>query len=426
MINTIEYIIDFLAKFPVSKASIVQYCHYANVSENAKIIIIPAFDNLEIDHLPKVPFKKINETPILFGEPRIEKKDKSIIVYADIIASSFFMLSRYEEILSKKSRDKHGRFLAKDSIIFQQGYGNMPLVDEYSKLLREWLREMGVNIPIDKGGIRKIYLTHDVDNPFRFERFSSVLKQYIKNILKVNYYNSPLKKYFYKQLDDYFTFPKIIDYDKKLEKKLCEVPVESIYFFITAGSRFNKKYYNIFSKKIKYLISTLIKSDAKFGIHLSHEAGKNPKRISMEVQRFKYKFKHEKIYSRHHYLKWNNSEDIVFMEKAGVTDDFTMAYPDVIGFRVGTCQQYRFINPLTKELTNIIIHPLNIMDVTLAQYMNLDYDNAFEKCKEIINQVYKHNGELNLLWHNDTFVKPNDFEWLYINVLNYIGLMKLC
>jgi hypothetical protein len=415
MNTTQDYIVDFLARLPVSHLGIIHYGTAQGIPANAKIIIIPAVTNFCITSLPVTPFTSIDGIPILYGDARIERQNGIIIIYADIIASSFFLLSRYEEKLKPKCRDQHGRFTAKDSVIFQQGYGYRPLVDEYGELLRKWLREAGVDTPGEKKGFSKIYLTHDVDEPFRFSHFETVCKQYIKNLIQYNYSSSPLKKYFNEQYDEYNTFVKIINYDKA-------VSVETIYFLITAGSFFCRKYYNFSSKKIKRLICFLKNSQAKFGIHLSHEAGNKPKRIRTEVQRFTEKFEVDKLFSRHHYLKWCEPEDVEYMGQAEITDDFTLSYADSIGFRVGTCRPYRFISPQTKKLTNVTIHPLEIMECTLNRqsYMHLDYEEAFSKCKEIIDQVYKHNGELVLLWHNTEFMGQNYQEKLYKEVLDHI------
>ncbi|GBU28552.1 hypothetical protein R84B8_02112 [Treponema sp. R8-4-B8] len=416
------YIIDFLARFHVSESSVVHYGKIEDVSANAKIIIVPAFFNFEIKNLPETPFFQVDSIPVLFGSSKIERQNGKLIIYADIIASSFFLLSRYEEILKPECRDEHGRFLAKDSIVFQQGYGNRPLVDEYGILLRKWLREIGVNVTAENKGFGKIRLTHDVDEPFHFSRLQTVCKQYLKNLLKYNYSSSPFKKYLNERYDEYYTFPKIINYDKILRESLPDVTVESVYFFLTAGSFFNSKYYNFFSKKMNRLINTLIKEGAKLGLHISYEAGKNPKRIKYEVKKLKKILSDANVVSRHHYLQWREPEDVIFMEQAGITDDFTLSYADSAGFRVGTCRPYRFINPKIKELTNVMIHPLEIMECTLSlkKYMNFDYENALSTCKEIIDQVYKHNGELVLLWHNTEFIGLNYQEKLYNAVLEYI------
>jgi len=126
--------------------------------------------------------------------------------------------------------------------------------------------------------------------------------------------------------------------------------------------------------------------------------------------------------SRNHYLLWQYPEDVSYMEQAGITDDFTLSYADSIGFRVGTSRPYRFINPKTKELSNVTIHPLEIMECSLSnqEYMNLDYEDALNNCFDIINQIYKHNGELVLLWHNTEFCGQNYQEKLYKEILKYI------
>jgi hypothetical protein len=422
-LNITNYIIDFLAGFPVVQSGIVYYGTLESSPSYAKIVIIPSGLNFEIRALPVVPLPLIDGVPLLFGTPKIEHENGKLVVYADIIASSFFLLSRYEEIVKPECRDQHGRFCAKDSIIFQQGYGNRPLVDEYGGLLRKWLRKLGVTVPSEKQGFSKIYLTHDVDVTFRFERFSVVCKQYIKNILHYNYCGSPLKKYINERYDDFYTFPAIIGYDRDCKEKLPRVPVESIYFLISAGSLCNKKYYNFNSRKIARLIRTLDESGAALGLHVSYEAGVDPRRISGETRRLAKHLKNYNGFSRHHYLQWREPEDVVYLEQAGITDDFTLAYADAAGFRVRTCHPYRFINPRTKELSNVVIHPLEIMECTLdrAAYMHLDYEQAFETCKEIVGQVYKHRGELVLLWHNTEFLGINYQEKLYKNLLDYIA-----
>jgi hypothetical protein len=417
-----DYIIDLLARFPATQSGVIFYGPLEDSPSNAKIVIAPSIRDFMITAVPIVPLQLIDGTPLLFGAPKIERRDGKLVVHADIIASSFFLLSRYEEILKPECRDQHGRFCAKDSMLFQQGYGNRPLVDEYGVLLRKWLREMGVDVPPEQKGFSKVYLTHDVDVPFRFERLTVVCKQYIKNMLHYHYGKSPFKKYIHERLDDFYTFPAIIDYDRNCKEKLPHIPVESVYFLISSGSLFHRRYYHFTSRKTARLIDVLKKSGAVLGLHVSYEAGADPQKLSNEVKRLKNTGLFNG-FSRHHFLQWREPEDVVYMEQSGITDDFTLSYADAAGFRVGTCHPYRFINPRTKTLTKVVIHPLEIMECTLerAAYMHLEYEDAFAYCKEVINQVYTHNGELVLLWHNTEFLGVNYQEKLYQRVLNYIA-----
>jgi hypothetical protein len=372
-----------------------------------------------------------HDIPILFGSPEITKLPSGqIILHADIIASTYFLLSRYEEFVRKDCRDIHGRFPGKESIVFKAGYAQRPLVDEYGKLLRNLLRAVDVDIPPEKEGFSKIYLTHDVDAPFKYPSISSVFRQYVKNIIRWKggkaFSSRPLHAYRNVIDDENYTFPKLLEYDSSLKKGSHDILVESIYFIISAGSVLNKKYYNFNVSKVKKLLQYLLEQGSALGLHISYEGGSVPSLILKEAVKLQKLLKVKKddvFYSRHHYLRWHEPEDVIFMEQAGITDDFTLSYADYTGFRVGTCHPYRFINPATQELTNVVIHPLTIMDCTLeaARYMNLNYKDAFAYSKAMIDQVYKHNGELVLLWHNTEFLGHNYQERLYVAVLEYIA-----
>jgi len=47
--------------------------------------------------------------------------------------------------------------------------------------------------------------------------------------------------------------------------------------------------------------------------------------------------------------------------------------------------------------------PLNAMDVTFSQYMELTLDEALQALKEMIETCKKYNGLFVLLWHNSHF-----------------------
>jgi hypothetical protein len=431
--ETVGYIIDFLT---LGNASCVFYGKSIEANPNAKVIIEQSsfWDNGIYgteNSLPLEPLLLFSGTPILFGKSEITKLPSGqIVLHADIVASSYFLLSRYEEFIRKDCRDIHGRFPGKESILFKAGYAQHPIVDEYGKLLRDLLHENGVPVLPETEGFGKIYLTHDVDIPFKYPSLFSAVKQVIKNIIKWKssevYSPKPIHNYFNIKDDEIYTFPKLITYDSSLKKKASNIPFESIYFIITAGSVLNNKYYNFNAFKVKKLLQYLVDQDSTLGLHVSYEGGAQPSLLLKEafaLQKYlKVKNGHS-FYSRHHYLRWHEPEDIVYMEQAGITDDFTLAYADYTGFRCGTSRPYRFINPSTQELAKVIIHPLTIMECSLnaSEYMDLDYKNALEYSRAMIDQVYKHNGDLILLWHNTQFLGNNFMEKLYAAVLEYIA-----
>lgn len=426
-----EYIIKLLTGDEVICQS-VWYGSLKNIPDNCSIVIVSSdfFDDGVYGTsrtLPKTPFALLPDTeiPFLFGEPRLEKTtDGKIILYADLVASAYFFLSRYEEIIKPECRDQHGRFLAKDSIVFQQGYGMRPLVDEWGRYLRNLLRSCGVNVSEEKSGFKKIYLTHDVDTPFFFWRKDQVIKQWVKNIIHYGTkVPNPLRMYLTAKNDPYYTFPKIIEYDNKFREKVGNDFVESIYFLITAPTNQNKTYCNIKLPKYKKMVKQLTDSGATLGLHVSYEGGANTSLLNKEIARLPDCINKANLKSRHHYLRWQEPEMIDKMEAAGIKEDFTLGYADSIGFRVGTCHPYYFINPKTMRVTDVLIHPMEIMECSLdsSVYMGLDYENAYYLCKKIIEITNLYNGELVLLWHNTSFNKASYLDSLYGSLIEYVN-----
>ncbi|MCI7589555.1 MAG: polysaccharide deacetylase family protein [Spirochaetia bacterium] len=430
--KTVLYILDFLSN---NNGKYVHFGSLDTIPASARVVIVPSvfWDKFgSKESLPSIPLQNLAGVPLLFGDARQEKDTQGrIILYADLVASSFFLLSRYEEFTRKDIRDIHGRFPGKESLIVKSGCALRPLVDEYGRYLRNLLREAGVNIPEEKRGFQKIYLTHDVDVPFQYLTLKSVVKQWIKNLIRykngTRYDNRPLHKYFHPEEGNVYTFPTLIKLDSEFKSAFSQCDVESVYFIITAGSRVNPGYYNMSEKRTVELLKYLQESGARLGLHISYEAGGNSFLIKREAENLRKNSSFElcnhdnKFYSRHHYLRWHEPEDYKDMVRAGITDDFTLGYADYCGFRVGTCRPYKFIDPETTEVTDLTIHSLTIMECTLdrPQYMGLSYEDAFEYAKKMIAAVHEYNGELVLLWHN-TNPENNWYYPLYEAVLKEI------
>lgn len=129
------------------------------------------------------------------------------------------------------------------------------------------------------------------------------------------------------------------------------------------------------------------------------------------------------LYNRNHFMNCREPRDMLELIKAGITDDFSLGYADMAGFRLGTCKPVRYINPETRQLTDLRLHSLNIMDRTLSdkRYMYMNSFDAMQYCTQLINNVEQYNGEITLLWHNNLVEKtPNSY---HRNL--YAGLLKI-
>lgn len=417
MQDIIAYIIDFLLGnlVPSEVKSSVGYTNDPDEYKKYKLVISPS--NLfrdeiygTVQSLPQLPLKIWEETPILFGEPRIEQVGTTRIIYADLIASTYFLISRYEEMVRRDIRDIHGRFPGKESLPYRAGFIDKPIVEEYGKLFRAQLREVCCNVPEPPAKIKRIYLTHDLDQIAHFRNVRSLVGGLLRGLKRPKEGNKALKSFFGGlRFDPWYTFPFLYKLDNELTKKLGTERCETILFVRSGGGtrKEDKPYSNLAHPDYKALIRYTKRKGITIGLHASYVAGKKPRMIAEEKRKLDHFTQRFSNFNRNHYLRSCEPEDMQELLNAGITDDFTMGYADMAGFRLGTCQPVKWINPVTKALTNLTLHSLTIMDGSLndKRYMYMNAHDAYQYCKQLINCVESYNGELVLLWHNTSVEK---------------------
>jgi hypothetical protein len=403
---------DFRRQYP--RAKILYQEAKENISGDGVLYIIPSdfFDEqyVKVSSLPVLPLKEVEGIPLLFGSPRIERQGNQLVVHADIIASTFFLVTRYEEIVRRDVRDEHGRFLGKESLPYRAGFIDRPIVEDYAGLLRKWLLEVGVDI----GGPKRdfsVVLTHDVDNPQKYWRISQPLRQVAKAFLGREPFSSIIDSIvvpFGLRKDPYDTFEELAELADSFGEQAGRPEQQSIYFFRAGGSSKYDRGYDIHKTVVQDIIKRVHTSGATVGLHTSYNAGLNPELIEKEKLALEevcgFKIRH----NRHHYLAWREVEDGWALSRVGIKWDSTLGYADVSGFRLGVCRPIELFDPIRMEPFGIEEHPLIIMDGTLSEYMNCEEDEAFEYCRRLIAQTRKHNGEFVMLWHNDRLARGSN------------------
>ncbi len=402
--ETLEYILNFLAGFELPQGTIG---YTANRDEfgQYKLVIVPCgfFDKKKYGRygsLPSLPLEQVGGTPLLYGKPHALRTEETCVVYADIVASTYFLISRYEETVCTV-RDQEGRMPTSASTLHQIDCIHRPLVDEYGELLRQWLKELGVDVPERSEGFAKVHLTHDVDKITQYRNLRGFAGGMLRGLRKKSseHMKSVLKAAFCgAEYDPLYTFDWLFEQNKRVKD------AETVVFFKAGRSwiRQDQPCYRLRSREVQGVFDLCRKHRASMGLHASYKSGKKPQIIASEKRRLERAMRQEVTYNRHHYLRSCEAQDMQALVDAGITDDFTMGFADWAGFRLGTCRAVRWINPTNGELTKLTLHPLTIMECTLsgAKYMNLPYEKALKHCKQLIEQVYKHGGEVNLLWHN--------------------------
>jgi len=319
-------------------------------------------------------------------------------------------------------RDEHGRFPGKASLPFRAGFIKRPVVDEYGRLLRQWLREANLSIHEPSSGFSGICLTHDVDVPFLYRSWKGV----VRSLLAGRGLSASLKgRYDRVENDPYYTFPWFFAQKELYVSHPLFSVLRSILFFRAGGKmKEDRPHYSLENKDIKALIEECKQQGVEVGLHASYEASRYPELIKKEMQALKKQWGDPVLLNRHHFLAAREPEDMAYLERAGITDDFTMGYADVAGFRLGTCRPVLWINPQTRKLSTLTLHPLTIMDGTLEKekYMHLNLQEAYAYCSDLIDQVHAVHGEISLLWHNTSATEEdgNYLKELYPKLLKKI------
>lgn len=395
-----------------SAGTITYGAHDSPSPSNAVVIVSSGFFSKHYgkpESLPTLPLQEIEGTPLLYGVPRIQRSEAGgLVVYADIVASAFFLVTRYEEIVRRGTRDEHGRFPGRESLPYRAGFIHRPIVDEYAALLRKWLRQIGVDVAAPKKEW-SILLTHDVDNLRMYRRRSCALRTTASAILR----RRPLGRIldslgiaFGLKRDPFNTFSELIALDGSLGAGSARGPQDSMYFFMARNAHQFDARYDAQSRMSRRTIRRVVESGATLGLHASYEAGLHPELIAQEKARLEEACGFPIRHNRHHYLAWREIEDGWALARAGIDWDSTLGYADVAGFRLGVCRPIQLFDPISLKPFGIEEHPLIAMEssLSLPRYMGLSEDEAFDHCKRLLDRTRKHNGEFIILWHNTLFL----------------------
>lgn len=427
MESAIKYIIDFLLKGNSHLASRVGYTNNRSLFANYSVVILPSgFFDAETYRTqasePQLPLKEINGTPILFGTEEIKRQASTIVIHADMIASAFFLLSRYEEFIHPDdNRDAHGRYVGKNSLPCRANFINRPIVDEYADILLKCLSEEGCDVKFPPAAYRNIYLTHDIDFLTNYRQLRGFLGGIKRNLLSPKGLCRIAKSVFSLENDPAFTFRWILEQDSKV------ADAQHVYFVKSAVSQAAADYpgYNLNGKDFKKLSQLLKKNNCELGLHTSYNSANHLEYIKMEKAKLEQSLGMTVTASRWHFLRTMQPFDYKELISVGITDDFTMGYADTAGFRLGTSRAVQWINPENLEVTNLTLHPLTAMDCTFSnqEYMNLTESEAEEKIVSLLNQTKKHNGDVVLLWHNTVFSELDGgyHKSLYTNIIKELA-----
>jgi hypothetical protein len=383
------------------------------VSFTTKIEEFVAFNGIKMNY-SKVPLGKeffIRSSDLLFeqgindiefsisnweeGVPCFFNAGKKSAIPFDIFAASFYLISRYEEYLPHV-QDVHERFLAEESMAYQNGFLKKPMIDIWAYKFFEALQE---KFPTHEFIPRKYsYIsTFDVNDAYIYRSrgiirsiggfvsdfFTFKLSAFIDRILVL----LKIKK------DPYDTYDEIVRLKKAYN-------VSTVLFFLIAKvSTFDN---NISITKDKYRLLIKSMSDyVKIGLNSSYFTMNKEDLLKKEMKKMESVINTPVSRTRQHMLRNHLPETYQNLIDLEVEEDYTMGYSGTLGFRASTCTPFYFYDLDFEIQTPLKIIPFAVNDYTLNEVMSLSPKQALLQIKELYEEVKKVNGTFVTLFHNE-------------------------
>ncbi len=322
---------------------------------------------------------------------------------ADLFASVFFLLSRSEEYASF-TPDRHGRFGAAQSVLYKLGLLQTPLIDHWVSLLRKELNaRLGWHLEAPEFSFQP---TYDIDIAYAYlhkgrRRTLGGIARDLKGE-KWSEVARRLRVLAGRAQDPFDAF----DWLRGQHQSGSNPP---FYFMLAAEQP------GPFDKNISpahpamAALATDFALQGKVGIHPSYTTSEHPEKIAAEKQWLESILEKPVTHSRQHYIRLRFPETYRKLIAAGITDDWSMGFPDAVGFRAGTSHSFFWYDTECEEQTGLRVHPFAFMDTTARDYLGWNAGEAGDFLAKLILELKPLGGRLTTIFHNFSLGSAGDW-----------------
>jgi hypothetical protein len=436
--NKIEFVIgtclDFFGQ-PLNKERdlIIMYSDKELIEEQYDVLVkcdskvveyFSSFKEYPIGQVKYYAFKE-EQIPILFhdGSENLfayEAASNKLTINADILGSSFYFLSLWQEYISNE-KDVHERFCAKFSLQKKMDIIDKPIVTIYFNILKSLIEQyFGIRF---KKRIPCLAMTHDVDYIKKWSPgiiYREIIQYFVLNFQHVSLRTriARLKSFlkaFSAENDPYrYSLSEMIEFELKNNIRST--------FFIKAGSTSKHDVsYSLKNKFLKKCVKKLQQNYFDIGLHPSYKAYNSEKIMKRELSRLKSAFNLDKVGVREHFLRYDVKTTPIIHSNLNFKYDSSLSYNDYEGYRTGFSYPHKLYDIKNDSVLNITEVPLIVMDATLESYRKFSPEKSLMRIKEIININNKYGGIFTLLIHNTCYDELDYQGWgeVYEETIKY-------
>ncbi len=326
---------------------------------------------------------------------------------ADIVASAFWHLSRWEERPGSLT-DQHGRFPAAAALADPAA----PAVDALAAQFRSAL------------GLQQhrrqftVALTHDVDSPWRWYGRRAVMGAGARakraaidrrvgdlGVELAGLLQAPVHRL--RSTDPNWAFERIAEVERAHGGR-------STYFVMTGHTRpADGPAPEAYSRRRPAIVTQIAAQGDEIGLHPSYATSDQPQLLADEKSRLEALTGHPTAGVRFHYLRHRTHETLPLLDQLGFRYDTSQGFAETPGLRAGFSLPYRPYDLAADRPLELTELPLAIMDATLAEqrYLGLDADDGLQRAVRVLEQVAAARGTVAVLWHVDRFDRVYGRGW---------------
>jgi hypothetical protein len=322
----------------------------------------------------------------------------------DVFAASFFLISRYEEYLPHV-KDIHSRFSPKDSIAYQNGFLQKPVVDIWAYKLLEALKERFEDFEYKIKGydfisVLDVATSHCYANRGIARGLAGLIMDF--GTFKLKRVVDRISVGLNRMKDPFDNYEELIALHKKYKVK-C-----NFFFQFADYSKYDK---NVSTNSMKF--KSLIKYVADYApvsLAASYSSFTDLELLRKEKANLEEVINRPVNSSKMRYNRVDVPETYRNLITAEFTDDYTMGYTYELGFRAGTCTEFQFYDIPLEVKQPIKVHPFAIHDYALSRIKKDEV--ILQQVKKITDEVSKVNGTTIVMFSNELLGNKDDRDWM--------------
>lgn len=268
----------------------------------------------------------------------------------DIFSASFYLLSRYEEY-QPHVKNEYGCFGYEESLAFQKNFLTFPVIEMWTECFKSLLKQK-FDLPEQEKNY-KVNLNIAVEEAYAFRHrgFVRVVGASARDFFKFDFREiyQRFKSLMRLAPDPYDIYNDLIAFGKESHITL------DFYFQLSDYTRYSKSI--SYNKRIYHKLIKSMGDYVKLGLRPGYEAINNFLLFKKEKQRW------QNIVNQNLHATLIKSDGMNFplvfehMNKLEITDDYSMGYPNQIGFRAGTASAFQFYDLNLEQSTRLVVHP---------------------------------------------------------------------